>query len=130
MLYAVIERNPRFKGKVKSFDDSATMKVAGVKKVLKTTAPVFAYEREGVAVIADSLWAALEGRKALKVEWDDMRIERLNTDQLFARMKEDLKKHALSQRSGGNADGVFQRTENKVEAIYETPYEAMLAWNH
>jgi isoquinoline 1-oxidoreductase subunit beta len=124
MLYAVIERNPRFKGKVKSFDDSATMKVAGVKKVLKTTAPVFAYEREGVAVIADSLWAALEGRKALKVEWDDMRIERLNTDQLYARMKEDLKKHALSQRSGGNADGVFQRAENKVEAIYETPYEA------
>src|SRR6187397_143697 len=124
MLYAVIERNPRFKGKVKSFDDSATMKVPGVRKVLKTTAPVFAYEREGVAVIADSLWAALEGRKALKVEWDDMRIERLNTDQLYARMKEDLKKHALSQRSGGNADGVFERTENKVEAIYETPYEA------
>lgn len=124
MLYAVIERNPRFKGKVKSFDDSATMKVAGVKKVLKTTAPVFAFEREGVAVIADSLWAALEGRKALKVEWDDMRIERLNTDQLYARMKEDLKKHSLSQRSGGNADGVFERTENKVEAIYETPYEA------
>jgi isoquinoline 1-oxidoreductase beta subunit len=124
MLYAVIERNPRFKGKVKSFDDSATLKVAGVKKVLKTTAPVFAYEREGVAVIADSLWAALEGRKALKVEWDDLRIERLNTDQLYARMKEDLKKHALSQRSGGNADGVFDRTENKVEAIYETPYEA------
>src|SRR6188474_1069441 len=124
MLYAVIERNPRFKGKVMSFDDSATMKVPGVKKVLKTTAPVFAYEREGVAVIADSLWAALEGRKALKVEWDDLRIERLNTDQLYSRMKEDLKKHALSQRSGGNADGVFGRTENKVEAIYETPYEA------
>jgi isoquinoline 1-oxidoreductase beta subunit len=35
MLYAVIERNPRFKGKVKSFDDSATMKIPGVKKVLK-----------------------------------------------------------------------------------------------
>ena len=124
MLYAVIERNPRFKGKVKSFDDSATMKVAGVKKVLKTTAPVFAYEREGVAVIADSLWAALEGRKALKVEWDDMRIERLSTEQLYARMKEDLKKHALSQRTGGNAEGAFKGAENKVEAIYETPYEA------
>ena len=124
MLYAVIERNPRFKGKVKSFDDSATLKVAGVKKVLKTTAPVFAYEREGVAVIADSLWAALEGRKALKVEWDDMRIERLSTEQLYARMKEDLKKHALSQRTGGNAEGAFKGAENKVEAIYETPYEA------
>src|SRR5688572_2897264 len=124
MLYAVIERNPRFKGKVKSFDDSATMKVPGVKKVLKTTAPVFAVEREGVAVIADSLWAALEGRKALKVEWDDMRLERVSTEQLYARMREDLKKHALSQRTGGNPVSVFEREENKLEAIYETPYEA------
>src|SRR5574339_781681 len=73
MLYAVIERSPRFKGKVIKFDDSATVKIPGVKKVVKTTAPVFAFEREGVAVIADSLWAALEGRKVLKVEWDDAR---------------------------------------------------------
>src|SRR6186997_1155897 len=109
MLYAVIERNPRFKGKVKSFDDTATMKIPGVKKVLKTTAPVFAYEREGVAVIADSLWAAIEGRKVLKVEWNDLGFEHLSTEQLYARMKEDLKKPALSQRTGGNADGAYNR---------------------
>ena len=124
MMYAVIERNPRFKGKVKSFDAAATMKVPGVKKVLKTTAPVFAVEREGVAVIADSLWAAIEGRKALKVEWDDSAFEHLSTEQLYNRMREDLKKPVLYQRTGGNAEGVFQKTENKVEAIYETPYEA------
>ena len=124
MLYAVIERSPRFKGKVKSFDDAAAMKVRGVKKVLKTTAPVFAVEREGVAVIADSLWAAVEGRKALKVEWDDSAFEHLSTEQLYTRMKEDLKKPGLSQRTGGNAEAVFQKTEKKVEAIYETPYEA------
>ena len=52
------------------------------------------------------------------------RFEHLNTEQLYARMKEDLKKHALSQRTGGNADAVFQKAENKVEAIYETPYES------
>src|SRR4026207_26243 len=124
MLYAIIERSPRFKGKVKSFDDTATKKIPGVKKVVKTSAPVFAFEREGVAVIADSLWAAIEGRKALKVEWDDSGFEHLNTEQLYARMKEDLKKPVLSQRTGGNADGVFQKTEKKIEAIYETPYES------
>ncbi|HEX6848587.1 MAG TPA: molybdopterin cofactor-binding domain-containing protein, partial [Chitinophagaceae bacterium] len=125
MLYAVIERSPRFKGKVIKFDDSATVKIPGVKKVVKTTAPVFAFEREGVAVIADSLWAALEGRKSLKVEWDDARFATLNTEKLYAQMREDLKKHALSQRTGGNANGVFERAEkNKIEAIYETPYEA------
>jgi isoquinoline 1-oxidoreductase subunit beta len=124
MMYAVIERSPRFKGKVKSFDAAATMKVPGVKKVVKTTAPVFAHEREGVAVIADSLWAAVEGRKALKVEWDDSGFEHLSTEQLYTRMKEDLKKTALSQRTGGNAEAVYQKSEKKLEAIYETPYEA------
>ena len=124
MMYAVVERSPRFRGKVKSFDDSATKKITGVKNVVKVSRPVFAYECEGVAVIADSLWAALEGRKALKVEWDDSAFEHLDTEQLYARMKEDLKKTSLSQRTGGNPEAVFQKSEKKVDAVYETPYES------
>ena len=88
------------------------------------------HTREGVAVVADSLWAAMQGRKALKVEWDDSGFEHLNTDQLYARMKEDLKKHALSQRTGGNAGGVFEKAENKVEAFMKHLMNHMLAWNH
>lgn len=124
MLYAVIERSPGFKGKVKSIDDSATKKIPGVKRVVKTTAPVFAFEREGVAIIADTLWAAIEGRKVLRVEWDDSAFEHLSTEQLYARMNEDLKKTALSQRTGGNTEAVFANAQKKIEAIYETPYEA------
>ncbi len=124
MLYAVIERSPRFKGKVKSFDGAAALKIPGVKKVLKTSAPVFTHNREGVAVVADSLWAAVEGRKQLKVEWDDSSFEHLSTEQLYNRMREDLKKTSLAQRIGGNPEAVYQKTEKKVDAIYETPYEA------
>jgi isoquinoline 1-oxidoreductase beta subunit len=102
MLYAMVERNPRFHGKVKSFDDSAARKVAGVKHVFKVQMPVFASTREGVVVVADTLWAAMQGRKALKVEWDDSGFEHLSTDQLYARMRDDLKKTGLSQRTGGN----------------------------
>jgi isoquinoline 1-oxidoreductase subunit beta len=124
MLYAVVERSPRFHGKVKSFDDGATKKIAGVKHVVKVLMPVFADKREGVAVVADSLWAALQGRKALKVEWDDSGFEHLGTEQLYARMKEDLKKPGLSQRTGGNVDMAFEKAAKKLTAIYETPYEA------
>jgi isoquinoline 1-oxidoreductase beta subunit len=124
MLYAVVERNPRFQGKVKSFDDAATKKITGVKNVFKVQMPVFATQREGVVVVADTLWAAMEGRKALKIEWDDSGFEHLNTEQLYARMKEDLKKTGLSQRTGGNAEAIFQKAEKKVEAAYETPYES------
>ena len=79
MLYALIARCPVFKGKVKSFDASETLKIKGVRKVF-TTQPIAGLQfvsylphdvREGVVVVADSFWAALKGREALKIEWDE-----------------------------------------------------------
>jgi isoquinoline 1-oxidoreductase subunit beta len=124
MMYAMVERNPRFHGKVKSFDDTAAKKIPGVKHVIKVKMPVFSFTREGVAVVADSLWAAMQGRKALKVEWDDSGFEHLSTEQLYARMKEDLKKPGLSQKTGGNPSAAFEKADKKFTAIYETPYES------
>ena len=124
MLYAVVERNPRFIGKVKSFDDSQAMKVAGVKKVFKVTMPVFASTREGVAVVADNTWAAMQGRKALKVEWDDEGFEHISTDELYQRMRDDLNKPGLSARTAGDFEKAYGQVSQKVEAVYETPYEA------
>ena len=124
MLYAVVERNPRFKGKVKSFDDTAAKAIAGVKHVFKVEMPVFSSVREGVAVVADTLWAAMQARKVLKVVWDDEGFEHLNTTQLYERMKADLKKPGLSQRTGGNFEGRFQKAGKKLEVLYETPYES------
>lgn len=124
MLYAVVERNPRFLGKVKSYDDTATKAVPGVKHVLKVQMNVFSHKREGVAVVADNLWAAMQGRKALKVEWDDSGFEHHNTDQLYARMHEDLKKKPLSFKTKGNFESVFEKGTKKLEAIYETPYQS------
>lgn len=124
MVYAVVERNPRFHGKVKSFDDTEVKKVKGVKQVLKIQMPVFAGTREGVAVIADSIWSALQAKKLLKVEWDDAGFEHLSTEHLYNRMKDDLKKSGLTQKAGGDFEAALSKAEKKVEAVYETPYEA------
>ncbi|MEO7990630.1 MAG: molybdopterin cofactor-binding domain-containing protein [Chryseolinea sp.] len=125
MLYAVVERNPRFQGKVKSFDDTETKKVHGVKHVIAVKMSVFATFREGVAVVADSIWAAMQGRKVLKVEWDDSGFEHVSTEQLYSRMNDDLKtKEGLSFRTKGNFNGALEKSEKKIEAIYETPYES------
>lgn len=125
MLYAVVERNPRFHGKVKSFDDTETKKIAGVKHVFPVKMSVFNTFREGVAVVADNLWSAMQGRKVLKVEWDDSGFEHLNTEQLYTRMKESLKgEGVLNFKTKGDADGVFEKSENKIEALYETPYQS------
>lgn len=124
MMYAVVERSPRFFGKVKSFDDSAAKAIPGVKQVIKVEMPVFASTRYGVAVIADNLWSAMQGKKALKVEWDDDGFEHLSTEQIYARMKEDLEKQPLSEKTAGNFDASFAKAEKKVEVVYETPYES------
>src|SRR5687768_4328652 len=48
MLYAVVERNPRYLGKVKTFDDTAAKAIPGVKHVIKIQMNVFSHKREGV----------------------------------------------------------------------------------
>ncbi len=125
MLYAVVERNPRFIGKVKSFNEAEVRKISGVKHVLKVQRDVFGNLLEGVAVVADSTWAAMQGRKALRVEWDDSGFDYPNTNQLYAAMKSQLQSgKVLSIKTQGDFVGTFDRAEKKLEAVYETPYES------
>ena len=124
MLYAVVERSPRFVGKVKSFDDSETRKVPGVKYVLKVSRDVFGNMFEGVAVVATNTWAAMQGRKVLKVEWDDTGFPYHSTEQLYGKMKEQVKGDVISFRTRGNFNAAFSKSDKKLEALYETPYES------
>lgn len=124
LLYAVVERSPHFLGKIKSYNDSVVKSMPGVKHIIKVQMPVFDTIREGIAIVADNTWAALQARKALKVEWDATGFEHVDTAGLYNRMKEDLKKPGLSQRTGGNFEAVFGKSQKKLEAVYETPYEA------
>ena len=74
MLYAAIAHPPVLGGKVKSVDNSAALKVIGVKKTVPIApfTPPHAFQPlGGVAVIADNTWAAFKGRKQLKIEWDN-----------------------------------------------------------
>ena len=125
MLYAMVERNPRLRGKVKSFDDSETRKIPGVKQVFVVRMGVFDTYREGVAVIADSVWAAMKGKKALKVEWDDTGFEHLSTDTIYLRMEEALQKQeGLSFHLQGDPNSIIQKAEKKIDVVYATPYQS------
>lgn len=125
MLYAMVERNPRLRGVVKSFDDTAARKIPGVKHVFKVQMKVFNTIREGVAVVADSTWAALQGRNALKIEWDDSGFEHLNSAEIYKRHRENLQtKEGLSFRKVGNPDSILQEAKTKVDVVYETPYQS------
>jgi isoquinoline 1-oxidoreductase beta subunit len=125
MLYAMVERSPRFHGKVKSFDDTATRKIPGVKHVFKVRMGVHNTFREGVAVVADSSWTALQGKKALKVAWDDSGFEHLSTEDIYSRMKEALQtKEGLSFSKRGDPSPIIEQAKKKIDVIYETPYQS------
>jgi len=125
MVFASVERNPRLLGKLKSYDDSATLKIPGVKKVVKIKMAVFGTYRDGVAVIADSTWSAMQGRKALKVEWDDSGFEHMETEVIYKQQEDLLKsKEGISVKKQGDPDTIIQKAEKKVDVIYQTPYQA------
>lgn len=128
MQYAQVERSPRFNGKVKSFNDAAVLQVPGVKKVFKMKAGVHDRYREGVAVVADSFWAAMQGRKALKVEWDDAGFEHVNTADIYKRQEAALKKGGgIAAKKQGDPDAVLAKAVKKIDLIYQTPYQAHAA---
>jgi isoquinoline 1-oxidoreductase subunit beta len=128
MVYAAVERSPRLRGKIKSFDDTAALKVPGVTKVFKIQMLVFNTTRDGVVVIADSTWAAMQGRKALHVEWDDSDFEHVNTSDIYKAHEELLQKEeGLSFKKQGDPDGVLAKSGNKIDFIYQTPYQAHAA---
>lgn len=114
---AVIIRAPKFGAKVKSFDAEAAMKVVGVVKVAQV--------KNGVAVIAKTHWAALEGRKNVKVEWDFASAETRSTDALFALYRETAAKPGtFNIEKRGDTEAAFKGAAKVIEAVFEFPYLA------
>lgn len=74
MVYAVVARPPVVGGRLRSVDSSEALKVPGFLRIVEIPAfqgpPVF-QPLGGVAVVARNTWAAMQGRAALKIEWDD-----------------------------------------------------------
>ena len=114
MLYASLERCPVFEGKVASFDGSKAMAVPGVKKVVQIS--------NGVAVIADNTWSAMEGRKALVIKWDEGKWANVSTPALRQEWAALSSKPGVSMKKAGDAAAAFAGAAKKVEAVYEAPY--------
>ncbi|AZI26520.1 xanthine dehydrogenase family protein molybdopterin-binding subunit [Pedobacter sp. G11] len=125
MVFAAVERNPRLRGKIKSLDDTEARKVPGVTNVIKIAMGVYDMDREGVAVIATSTWAALQGKKALKIEWDDSGFEHVNTPEIYRKQREVLKtEEGRLLKTQGDPNGIINRSKDILDVVYETPYQS------
>jgi isoquinoline 1-oxidoreductase subunit beta len=127
LLFAVIARPPVVQGKVASYDAGATMKVPGVVKVvtLDGTPPPAAFSPlGGVAVIAKNTWAAIKGRDALKIVWDDGPNASFNSVAYKAMLEENVRKPGRLERSEGDVDAALNSAAKVITAEYYSPHIA------
>ena len=121
MVYASIERCPVFGSKLVSFDAAQSLKIKGVQKAVEVERVVGKNRYEGIAIIADTYWAALQGRKALKVTWDHNHHDTFNSDDFEKSLRELAKTDGVQGHNAGDFDKTFADAPSKLEAFYETP---------
>jgi isoquinoline 1-oxidoreductase beta subunit len=124
MVFASIEHPPVLGGRIKTVDNADTLKVAGVSQtvVIDPFKPPPAFQPlGGVAVLADSTWAAFQGRKKLKIEWDNGPNETYDSDQYKKELQETARKPAKLIRGQGDVDKAFGSTTNTFEGEYYVP---------
>ena len=130
MLYASVVHPPVYGSSVKSVDDAAALKVAGVKQtaVIDTfKPPVTMQALGGVAVLADSTYAAFQGKKKLKVEWEKSEHSVWTSDAYRKELEATSRKPCKLVRECGNVDGEFAKGGKIVEAEYYAPMLAHAA---
>ena len=114
MQYAVVARCPVFGGKVASFDAAKAKAVPGVKQVVQIS--------RGVAVVADNSWSAMEGRRALQVQFDEGPNANVSSASIRKTFMDMAEKPGAVARTQGDAAGALANAAKKIEAVYEVPY--------
>jgi len=128
LLTAVIAWPPGFGAKLVSFDAADAKNVKGVTGVVQVP--------EGVAVVATGMWAALQGRRALKVQWDESASKDLDSEALLARYRAQAKEQGTPFTK--TATSAAPAAAKTIEAVYEFPFLAhatmepmnCVAWLH
>lgn len=116
MRVAVIARPPRFGGKPATVNAEKAKAVKGVTDVL--TIP------GGVAVVASSTWAAIKGREALEVSWDEAAAEKRSSSELIEEYKALASKPGLSVRKDGDAAAAIAGAKTVIDAEFVFPFLA------
>ena len=127
MLYASIEHPPVLGGKLKTVDNADALKVSGVSQivVIDPFKPPPAFQPlGGVAVLANSTWAAFQGRKKLKIDWDNGPNATYDSDQYKKELQETARKPAKLIRGQGDVDKAFASAASTFEADYYVPLVA------
>lgn len=127
MLYAVVARPEVLGGKLVHFDAQAALAVPGVVRVIEIRPhplPAQYYPLGGVAVLARNTWAAMQGRQALKLRWDDGPNRSYDSRQFEAVLQRAVREPAKVVRNQGDALTALRQGGRRIEAEYYLPFLA------
>ena len=113
MLIASVLRPPSFGQKLESFDDSKAKEVSGVVNVIKFG--------DKVAVLANSTWASMKGKKAITAKWSDNKPESTENHNKILTDILDGKKFN-TRREDGDVNKAFSEADKVIERTYHSPF--------
>ncbi len=125
MMRAVVARCPRIGGRLRSFHDTAALAVTGVHSVFAIDAVGHdAFTRGGVAIVARDSWAAVEGRRRLKANWEFQNDADLNSLQISASLRRNTSMAGSVVQTRGHALAALAGTRGIIERTFELPFLA------
>src|SRR6185436_18959441 len=116
MLIARVVKCPVFGGKVASFNADKARAVPGVRNVVQITS--------GVAVVADTYWAASKGAQALEVKWNEGALATLNSADISRKYAQLAEQTGKVARNEGDADAAIKGGGKSFERVFEAPFLA------
>ena len=107
MKHAVLARCPVIGGKVAAFDDQESKKVTGVSYVGKIS-------DSAIAIVADSVWGAMEGRRALDLSWNEGPNRDLDSAAILVSLKKSASDKAPTLFHGRYFEGLRTPSRRRV----------------
>ncbi len=122
MLYACLARSPTVKGRVKAYKADAARALKGVRDVVQLDGHPSGFTNNAVAVVAENSWAATEGRKALKIDWDRGSEPLENSASFRSKLEAIAARPGRVIREEGDFDRAAAEADRVIEARYHGPY--------
>jgi isoquinoline 1-oxidoreductase beta subunit len=132
IVYVAVRRSPYSDGHPVWFDHESASEVDGVigfeslrndhygGRIVLPNSPNFV---SGVAVVAETTWAALTGARLLKVKWDEPH-PLADSDELIERFEKALNSSAITVRKDGDVNEVAGASTDLVDVTYHVPFLA------
>jgi isoquinoline 1-oxidoreductase beta subunit len=152
MLIAMIIHPPAFGLKLKSYDDSASRSMPGIRDIFTIKVLDDDYVRghfdtctfpDLVAVVGNSTWEVMKAKEALEIEWEPLNEHTIKRNDYYAgrqtvtipaglestkdhitRMAEMAGKPARLLRRDGDPEKAFENAAKVIERTYTAPFLA------